>query len=212
MRLLLIPSLTLVLALPLAGCDNRPNPTFEQSIEEAKGKQTGDRFTNLSQYQGRLNRVLQADAEQRAYYITSYSSGAPSVVSSALSTLEELGTPAGGERVAADCRAAVEAALAFKTSPASTGPATSADAVTARLAQCRAAAMDSESKASDEDAKVVYNGWRRTASAAMMVVGSTLMERGETDHGTTLWREADRLMAADRPAFKVKLNQLGRNG
>jgi len=197
--------------LPLfAACDTKPKANFEEELKATRERRNqGDKFESLNQHAGRLGRYLGASKDSKAAQLATSAIGATDAVRQALGTLKALPAPADGRPVVDRCRAAIEAAIAFRN-PSSDGMVSEGDALFADLTACRAAARAQEEMAHG-DARTFYEGWKRTASTAMMVVGATLVERGETTKGVDLWRQADLAMSADRPAYKVKITDFNFN-
>lgn len=203
MRLRIAAPLALSLVLPIAACDTKPNADFEKNFTEAKQRQAGDKFASLDNSRGRLTYYLQADPDTQISYLSSFGSAAASNVTNAMATLGEL--PIGDHAaVAAQCKSAIDAALTFKNQPP-------AEAELVSTAKARATALDACRRSANEaedgegaEVKEALQGWRRTASTAMMTLGTTLVERGKRDDGVALWREADKAMIADRPGRRLQ--------
>lgn len=199
--------LTAVLIPLLCACDTKPNPAFESDVEEAQKKMMGDKFSELNNAAGGFPRYMQADPQRQAYYVAGYSSSGASAAGSAVQILSILPTPAGGEALAQACKTSVEEAMKFKAEPPADAAArvALAKASVAKLVDCRNRALEAEEKATAAEAEEVFNGWRRTSSATMMVVGTALIEKGDKAAGIEMWRKADEAMMADRPGHKFSI-------
>lgn len=191
----------------LCACDDKINPEFEADVQAAQEKMAGDKFSELNNFPGGYARYIQADKQQQPYYLAAFGSGGASASGNAMQVLTALPTPAGGEALAQACKSAVEAALTFKAEPPADVAArlAAAKASVARLGDCRNRAREAE-KTAPKDGKEVFNGWRRTASTTMMVIGATLIEKGDGKAGADIWREADKAMMADRPGYQFRVS------
>lgn len=187
--------------LSIAACDTKPRAGFEESLKEANERVQGDKFGQLNNAKGWLTNYLQSEPNARDTYLSSYSASASGYVSTALATLADMdmGAHVG---VANRCKPAVDAALAFRSEQPETGVGLEAQRQLQALHACRRTASEAEAGSTGETREAL-EGWRRTASTAMVILGSTVVEKGDPEEGIALWREADKAMAADRPGRKL---------
>lgn len=198
---IILPTLALAL-LPLAACDTKPNTKFEENMQEAQAARTIDRFYSLNAAGGRFRLYMQAAETQKAQYLVNLGNSVPGAIAGALGMLTSLpiGDHAG---VAAQCKTAIDAAIAFRaTPPAKAAESAIAKTLYANLNTCRERANAAEEGATKE-VKETLSGWRRTASTAMIVLGLSLVERGDTATGIPMWREADKAAVADQPGARM---------
>lgn len=189
-----------------AACDTKPTAGFEENYQAAQERTQGDRFRQIGYLRGTLTNYLQSEPEARESYLASYSASAAGAVTSALGVLAGMDIGEHGA-VAGRCKAAIDAALAFRTAEIETGLEAEARRRIKGLEDCRLAASEAE-KSADGETRDALEGWRRTASAAMLVLGITTTEKGDKDQGVEIWREADKAVTADQPGHKFQPGDL----
>jgi hypothetical protein len=191
----------------LSGCDDTPNPTFEQDIKDKYAAAAGDPY-QIVQNVPRQYRYLRNDVNMRPAAAQADASALRGGLKAMLAKLDREPAIAGLETSVAECRPLYEKAQAFDAAPATQPDVDGASALYKQLADCRSRALLVEEK-TDNEAAVRARLLRRFASASMVLVSVSLVAQGAEQEGLALWSESELLAAKDKPDFKVNAGMLG---
>ncbi|WP_296615409.1 hypothetical protein [Sphingomonas sp.] len=195
----------LVLGL-MSGCDNSPNPNFQNALDAQAAAKAGDPYADLDNDDRRwgLRNYSSQEPAKQLGYAQKTAVGIQGSYSGLLSKLADDKKILGAKALYAFCRPKFDAANTLANADSITAAARSAQAqqLFAGLGQCRDKAIDAEEHG-DSDAGPVI---KRFASVGMVLVGASTVAKGDRAAGEQLWKRASKLADDDTPGFQIKLD------
>lgn len=194
MRLFLVAASVLA----LAGCDNKPNAGFEQSVRDRSMSDNGDLYAALDNglMPEPARYVRRPQSERRDYA----AGQARSYRASYDNLLKRLDTDEKIDRqgkLFAACRPAFAQASAYQMAAAKA--ALPGDAERGRIVDALLACREAAHSDSGDTAELLS----RFASTGVVLVGITLTGQGDEAAGVDLWRRGSELAAKDKPGFQL---------
>jgi hypothetical protein len=196
------------LSLPLlSACDNTPNPKFQQELQARESGAEGDSYALL----GKAPRIRDMTWWKPEDHQARANVAAQEFARTYESMLEQLDA----EKVAdsaqalfAPCRTAFAQTLEYQkqaTVEASAGnPTLDPAMVFSDLHRCRENALQA-GKTADKQVEFLSTVLRRFSSTGMVLIGVSMMGKGEEQAGLKLWKGGDGLLDKDAAGFKLSL-------
>lgn len=200
-----VAAATLLLAL-MGGCDNDPDPNFQNALDARAAAQAGDPYNDLDNGDRRwgLSNYANQNPAKRVSYAQSTSGNLQGSYAGLLSKLDSDQKVRGNKSLFTLCRPKFEAVLdlakADSLSPADRS--SRAERAFAGLAQCRDQAISAEENGDADAARVL----KRFSSFGMVLIGASTVAKGDRAVGERLWNKSSKLADADMPGFQVKLD------
>jgi hypothetical protein len=189
----------------VAACNSNPDPSFKKSADDREAADRGDPYDALSR-PPRLYTYSNAEVGQRTSVAASASATLSGTIQSMVDKMNADRTLAPNMLLEKICRPAIDGSLAFQAG-SETGAAAAGHAAQlySALTQCRDQAI-AEEQAGHSAARA--NLLRRFASNSMVLVGTSLIAKGDAENGLKIWRQGDALIVKDKPGFKLTIKSL----
>lgn len=197
------------LSMLFSGCDNTPNPNFEQEIQNKQSASEDDVYSALENAP-RLQIYAWWEANQRQALARVEAERFGKIYEDTLTKLDTETTDKNMRGLLVSCRDAFAGAVAYQKRKVSAGPGNTASdgqVIFNELRQCRDGAVKA-GEADDEKTSQQSVVLRRFASAGMALVGVSAIAHGNESAGVEMWRQGDELLVEDKPGFKLTLKAL----
>jgi hypothetical protein len=198
--------LLLVSAILLAaGCDDKPDPHFEQAMKDRAAQEAGDPYNTLNANIADESRYERMDADKRGPYLDGQGGTLRANYVAMLKKLDEDHDVAHDHAAFITCRPIFEQAASFGKEDGSSGNGLAAAGQTlfSKLSACRDQAI---AAGGDGKAKETAKLLRRFASVGMVLTSVTMVAKGAVEAGISMWRTSAKLAADDQPGFKLNAN------
>ena len=191
--------------LLLSACDNTPTTNFEQTLKDRQAANAGDRYASLEGSLPRQSNYIRQKQELQRDYAAGQSGTFRATYDSLISQLEADKKIDRTTALFMECRAAFREASAYQSDSSSDVVATAPTRmrVLAELKVCRSDAQEAKKGGGDAgDTAILLS---RFASTGLVMIGVKVVGQGDAHEGLKIWTEGEKLVAQDKPGFKITL-------